>query len=204
MTLDGLRRFYRSLPGATEDVKWGHDLCFSVGGRMYAAVNLDPPHQVSVKCTPEMIAELTEREGIIPAPYAARHMWVQEEKLGAALERREVETLIRRSYELVAARLPKSEATGCGREGGLEVDIEARGDSPQEAHTRAFAAVEVTATFRVRSRENIRKLAWPARCSLRGHGSCRIRSSRCSRPQSAADSRYLQLLRRPVSAVSVH
>ena len=120
MTLDGLRRFYRSLPGATEDVKWSHDLCFSVGGKMYAAVKLDPPHQVSFKCTAEMFAELTEREGIIPAPYAARHMWVQEEKLGAALERREVETLIRRSYELVAARLPKSKQPGAGVKAGSE------------------------------------------------------------------------------------
>ena len=30
-------------------------------------------------CTPEMFAELIEREGIIPAPYLARAMWVQEQ-----------------------------------------------------------------------------------------------------------------------------
>lgn len=117
-TIESLRKIWLAVPGASEDVKWGHDLCFSVGGKMYAAVNLDPPHQVSFKCTPEIFAELTEREGIIPAPYATRHMLVQEEKLGTALERREVETLIRRSYELVAARLPKSKQPGAGVKAG--------------------------------------------------------------------------------------
>ena len=34
--------------------------------------NLEPPHQLGFTCTPETFAELTEREGIIPAPYLAR------------------------------------------------------------------------------------------------------------------------------------
>ena len=95
MTLDGLRQICRALPGATEDVKWEKDLCFSVGGKMFAAVNLEPPHQLGFKCTPENFGELTEREGIIPAPYLARAMWVQESELGAALERRELGSLLR-------------------------------------------------------------------------------------------------------------
>jgi predicted DNA-binding protein (MmcQ/YjbR family) len=108
MTLDSLRQICRALPGATEDVKWGQDLCFCVGSKMFAAVNLEPPHQLGFKCTPEMFAELIEREGIVPAPYLARAMWVQESELGAALERRELEPLIRASYDLVVAGLPKS------------------------------------------------------------------------------------------------
>jgi predicted DNA-binding protein (MmcQ/YjbR family) len=108
MTLDGLREICRALPGATEDVKWGQDLCFSVGGKMFAAVNLEPPHQLGFKCTPEMFGELIEREGIIPAPYLARAMWVQESELGAALERRELASLLRSAYDLIVAKLPKS------------------------------------------------------------------------------------------------
>lgn len=108
MTLDGLRRICGALPGATEDVKWSHDLCFCVGGKMFAAVNLEPPHQLGFKCTTESFAELTEREGIIPAPYLARAMWVQESELGATLELRELEPLLRSAYELVVAKLPKS------------------------------------------------------------------------------------------------
>ena len=90
MTLDRLRGICAALPGRTEDVKWGQDLCFCVGGKMFAAVNLEPPHQLGFKCTPEEFAELTEREGIIPAPYLARAMWVQQSELGAALERKEL------------------------------------------------------------------------------------------------------------------
>ena len=75
---------------------------------MFAAVNLEPPHQLGFKCTPEAFAELTEREGIVPAPYLARAMWVQESELGAALERQELAPLLRSAYDLVVAKLPTS------------------------------------------------------------------------------------------------
>jgi predicted DNA-binding protein (MmcQ/YjbR family) len=112
MTLDGLREICAGLPGVAEDVKWGQDLCFCVGGKMFAAVNLEPPYQLGFKCTPEDFAELTEREGIIPAPYLARAMWVQESELGAALERQELTSLLRSAYDLVVAKLPKSKRPG--------------------------------------------------------------------------------------------
>jgi predicted DNA-binding protein (MmcQ/YjbR family) len=108
MIVDGLRAICRAFPGVTEDVKWGQDLCFCVGAKMFVVVNLDPPHQMSFKCAPDTFAALIEREGIIPAPYLARAMWVQETELGSVLERRELEPLLRSSYELVVATLPKS------------------------------------------------------------------------------------------------
>ena len=77
---------------------------------MFAVVNTEPPHQLSFKCTPETFGELIERTGIRPAPYLARAMWVQEEQLGEALTRQELEQLIRQSYELVRAKLPKRKA----------------------------------------------------------------------------------------------
>jgi predicted DNA-binding protein (MmcQ/YjbR family) len=107
MTLDTLRQICIRFEGVTEDVKWGHDLCFCVGGKMFAVTSLDPPHAVSFKCSPEDFGELIEREGIIPAPYLARAMWVQEHELGETLDRREFERLVRASYELVKAKLPK-------------------------------------------------------------------------------------------------
>ena len=112
MTLDGLRQICRTLPGVTEDVKWEHDLCFCVGGKMFVVVNLEPPHQMSFKCTPDGFAELIEREGISPAPYLARAMWVQGSELGAVIERRELEALVRASYDLVLATLPRSKRPG--------------------------------------------------------------------------------------------
>jgi len=79
----------------------------SVAGKMFAVVNLEPPHSTAFKCTPETFGELVERPGIIPAPYMARNMWVQEQELGDALERRELASLVKASYDLVVAKLPK-------------------------------------------------------------------------------------------------
>jgi len=107
MTIDAVRAFCRTLEGTTEDIKWGADLVFSVGKKMYAVVCVDPPHTLAFKCTPEEFAELVERDGIIPAPYLARAMWVREERMGETLDRREIERLIATSYELVVAKLPK-------------------------------------------------------------------------------------------------
>ena len=75
---------------------------------MFTVVSLERPHSIAFKCTPETFGELIERPGIIPAPYMARNMWVQEQELGDVLDRRELETLIRTSYDLVVAKLPKS------------------------------------------------------------------------------------------------
>ena len=108
MTIDALRKMCRALPAVTEDIKWGSDLCFSVAKKMFVVVNLEAPHQIGFKCTPETFGELVERPGIIPAPYMARNMWVQEQSLGETLTRGELEALVRTSYDLVVAKLPKS------------------------------------------------------------------------------------------------
>src|SRR5437867_11982307 len=115
MTLDAVRSICRALPAVTEDVKWGSDLCFCVAGKMFVVVNLEPPHQLAFKCTPETFGELVERAGIVPAPYMARNMWVQEQELGEALDRREIESLVKTSYELVVSKLPKSKRPGATR-----------------------------------------------------------------------------------------
>ena len=35
MNIEQLRKYCLSFPGATEDIKWGADLCFCVGAKMY-------------------------------------------------------------------------------------------------------------------------------------------------------------------------
>jgi predicted DNA-binding protein (MmcQ/YjbR family) len=74
---------------------------------MFCVICLEPPHQVAFKCTPESFASLIEQPGLIPAPYMARAMWVQEPELGTALGQRDREALVKISYELVKAKLPK-------------------------------------------------------------------------------------------------
>jgi predicted DNA-binding protein (MmcQ/YjbR family) len=39
-------------------------------------------------------------------------MWMQERPIGDVLDRRELDTLIKTSYELVVAKLPKSKRPG--------------------------------------------------------------------------------------------
>jgi predicted DNA-binding protein (MmcQ/YjbR family) len=114
VTLESVRMICMALPDTTEDIKWGQDLVFSVGSKMFCVVNTEPPHQMSFKTTAEDFAALVERTGLRPAPYLARAMWVQEEALGETLDRREVARLIRQAYELVRAKLPKR-AIAAGR-----------------------------------------------------------------------------------------
>jgi len=73
MNIEKLRKFCLSFPHATEDVKWGNDLCFCVGEKMFTVTGLEPAknNAISFKCTPERFAELIEKDGI-PAPYVAR------------------------------------------------------------------------------------------------------------------------------------
>lgn len=109
MNIEELRELCLSFPHATEDIKWGKDLCFSVGGKMFCASGMDKAAgQVSFKCTPEKFAELTEREGVIPAPYVARYHWVAVED-PKAVDDEELEDLISRSYLLVFENLPAGE-----------------------------------------------------------------------------------------------
>ena len=115
MDIEDLRRYCLSLPHATEDVQWGDNLLFRIGGKMFAIAALDRvPTSVSFKCTPEAFAELVEREGVIPAPYLARNKWVMLESLDA-LPRAELRRLIQDSYRMVAAKLPKKVRETLGR-----------------------------------------------------------------------------------------
>ena len=107
MKTDELREFCLSLPHATEDVKWGNDLTFLIGGKMFAVTGLESAGQnISFKCTPERFAELTEREGIRPADYVARYFWVTVENMDA-LKPDELKDLIINSYNMVRHKLPK-------------------------------------------------------------------------------------------------
>lgn len=107
MNVDWLRELCLSFPGATEQIQWGNDLLFKVGGKMFAVAPLEPaPVWLSFKASPEHFAELTERQGIIPAPYLARAQWVALETKDA-LPANELASLLGESYELIVAKLPR-------------------------------------------------------------------------------------------------
>jgi predicted DNA-binding protein (MmcQ/YjbR family) len=106
MNFDSSIAVCRSCPGVTEDTKWGNDLVFSVGGKMFAITNLGEATGISFKVEDERFLELTDRKGIIPAPYLARAKWVYVED-AQALNDEEAAQLLRRSYELVFGKLTK-------------------------------------------------------------------------------------------------
>jgi predicted DNA-binding protein (MmcQ/YjbR family) len=107
MNIDQLRKLCLLLPGATEQIQWGDDLLFKVGGKMFAVTPLEPAKVwISLKASPENFAELTERPGILPAPYLARAKWISLESADA-LPDAEISQLLRESYELVLAKLPR-------------------------------------------------------------------------------------------------
>jgi predicted DNA-binding protein (MmcQ/YjbR family) len=106
---DDQRRLAASLQGATEDIKWGADLVYSVGGKMFCVFLM----REGVTCTcgfkvdAERFLELTGVPGVKPAPYLARARWVQVEE-SHALTAADLNLLIRRSHALVAAKLTKT------------------------------------------------------------------------------------------------
>jgi predicted DNA-binding protein (MmcQ/YjbR family) len=108
MHLDRLRAFALAQPHATVVKQWGENFVFKVAAKMFLIVGLDGALAESVifKCTPDEFDALTEIDGVGQAPYCAKRHWVRVADLGA-LPAAELERLIRRSYDLVVAKLPK-------------------------------------------------------------------------------------------------
>ncbi len=107
MNVDEIHKFCLAFPDATENLQWGDDLCFKIGGKIFATLALTAvPPKLCFKCTPETFAELIEREDIHPAPYVGRYKWVILDRLDA-LRFGECKELLRHSYEMVAVKVPK-------------------------------------------------------------------------------------------------
>ena len=107
MNRGSIRNYCLSLPHVTGQVQWKIDLVFKIGGKMFAILVLEPRTTcLAFKCSAEDFEELIERPGIIPAPYIARAKWVALESFDA-MTRKELEPRLKRSYELIFAKLPK-------------------------------------------------------------------------------------------------
>lgn len=107
MDFEAAKALCRTFPGATESIKWGSCAVFSVGEKMFALARDETPvNGMSFKVEDDRFLELTDRPGIIPAPYMARLKWVRVET-ACALSDLEAAELLRRAYELVFAKLTK-------------------------------------------------------------------------------------------------
>lgn len=118
MRLEALRRFALSLPHTRVSGQWG-GLAFKVEEKVFLHVVLDAAtiEGVIFKCTPEEFDELTDIDGIAQAPYFAKRHWVRMADL-LALPAPELQRRIRRSYDLVVAKLPKKVQAAIAADGG--------------------------------------------------------------------------------------
>ena len=107
--VDWIRELCLSFPDVTEDMPWGDDLCFKIHGKIFAGIVLADGRfpRVTLKSSPERFHDLLETEGISPAPYVGRYKWIQLANSNL-LPARDLESLIRQSYEMVAAKAPSA------------------------------------------------------------------------------------------------
>ncbi len=109
MDLETFRRTCLALPHTTEDMPFGDDvLVFRVGNKIFAMVNLVKlPLGANLKCDPEWAAELRERyEDIGPGHYTNKRHWNLVAIAGGVPDALVLD-LIRLSYDLVYASLPR-------------------------------------------------------------------------------------------------
>ncbi len=106
MEIEDIQKICSVLPVVTEDIKWGHDLVFSVASKMFCVVGLDQqPVTASFKVPDESFDEMCSREGFKPAPYMARHKWVWVDDINR-MKKKEWAAHVLKSYELVKEKLP--------------------------------------------------------------------------------------------------
>ena len=106
MNVDDIQAICKKMVAVTEDIKWGHDLVFSIGGKMFCVVGLDQlPTTASFKVRDDQFEEMCSRDGFKPAPYVARYKWVWIDDTNK-MNKTVWKQFIMQSYELVKAKLP--------------------------------------------------------------------------------------------------
>ena len=106
MHVEDIQTICKSLPGITEDIKWEHDLVFSIGGKMFCVVGLDQvPTTASFKVKDEEFEEMCNRPGFKPAPYVAKYKWVWIDYI-KKMSKSDWKKYIKQSYDLVKQKLP--------------------------------------------------------------------------------------------------
>ena len=104
---DGFSAFIASLPATTINPQW-EALVAKVGGKVFCMLGDDPGHRPNAlvfKVTEIAFDGLVEIEGIDQASYFARRQWVRVSP--GALEPGLLKGYIRRSYDLVVAKLTR-------------------------------------------------------------------------------------------------
>lgn len=111
MTADAIARFCLSLPGAREDLKWGHNRVFSIAGNKMFAILDFLGQDLAFKVDDDLFLGFVDRPGIRPAPYLARARWISLAP-PFSMSDNELQALLSRSHQLVVRKLPKIRQVG--------------------------------------------------------------------------------------------
>jgi predicted DNA-binding protein (MmcQ/YjbR family) len=114
MNIERIREICLQLPHTFEGIKYGDQLCFSVGipnekggGKVFCSSNIKNLDRINFKVPDEMFEELCEKEGVAPAPYGGvRFKYVQVAGFDFLTDKEWI-FYIRQSYALLKADLPK-------------------------------------------------------------------------------------------------
>lgn len=111
MSPDAVARYLLQLPGVHEERKWGNCRVFSIAGNKMIAILDLMGSDLAFKVEQDLFLGFTDRPGIRPAPYLARAHWISM-AVPFPLTNVELQTLLRRSQQLVVGRLPKLKRIG--------------------------------------------------------------------------------------------
>lgn len=111
MNPDAVARYLLQLPGVHEERKWGNCRVFSIAGNKMIAILDLMGSDLAFKVDQDLFLGFTDRPGIRPAPYLARAHWISM-AVPFPLTNVELQTLLRRSHQLVVGRLPKLKRIG--------------------------------------------------------------------------------------------
>lgn len=105
MNIEDIQNICRQMNSVEEDIKWEHDLVFSIGGKMFCVVALNQsPSSASFKVSDEEFDEIAALPGFRPAPYLAKHNWVFIEDI-TKMNLADWKKNLQQSYELVKNKL---------------------------------------------------------------------------------------------------
>jgi predicted DNA-binding protein (MmcQ/YjbR family) len=106
MNIEDIRNICLSFPHVTHDIKWGNDLVFSIGAKMFCVAGLNQaPTSASFKVTDEEFEEMAARPYFRPAPYIAKYRWVLIDDI-TKMRKKDWEHYLKQSYGLVRDKLP--------------------------------------------------------------------------------------------------
>ena len=119
MTTDELKSFCLTLLGSREDFPFDEETSvFKVGGKMFALSHLaGNPLQVSLKCDPDFAEHLRQSHPAVAPGYHLNKRHWNTITIDGSMSDEMLRDLIRDSYDLVVAKLPRLQRAELANDG---------------------------------------------------------------------------------------